>query len=740
MAFSIIISEKGGAERRESFDKNEISVGRVQGNDLMLPKGNVSKRHARLIFRDGRFIVTDLKSTNGTYVNGRKIGQATVVREGDKIYVGDFVLRFVADPNTRLSPDSQPSASQREEVQSHEPPPLHAQGAPQAAPVIQGGPHGQVGGNSGVPPGSYSYAGELDQETVSGQKGPAAPQHGSLPPRAMPGAVPPPRISAMPSPSGAPPRPTSTHPAGDLIPGAPRPLTKTAAMVGGGINITSTAPSAGVAAPTGLQNQVGNMPSGAPPARSYEGAPSRPPSRGRIPARPAIEPENINPDIQSMGQDGAPDGFGGQTLGGVEITPQQSAMLTLIDRIGEMIDLSSMDAGTAPDDALGQRLQRAIQEQVTVLKRDGEIAADVDSNQMMQAAHRDLFDLGALGPLLDDPEVSEIRVLRYDHLEADRNGTQLTISPAFGGSRSLKRIFGRMVHRVTGSPLPNEQQVVDLTWGKGNSLTAVVSPDGPIFKIRKQVSVDSSLESLVRSGTMSRSIAMFLHECVMHQINVLVVGVSGGGLDHTLCALTQIPGAVGHTSFIHDSETTVTPQNSRRIRLPSSSEEQTQLLQAIGKLRPKRLVMVPLAGTGAASLLEFMGNIPGSVIAGVRASSIRVGLARLVPDLCRAYQGLMPEPAREWVTSSFDICIEVSVMRDGRSRVTRVSELAGSERGTFSIHDIFAFSADNSQTSAGGGGFSGTFYPTGRVPRIVDELRARGSNLDTSIFERSSSR
>src|SRR4051812_38756147 len=91
--FSVIISEKGGAERRESFDRTEINVGRVQGNDLMLPKGNVSKRHARLLYRDGRFIVTDLKSTNGTYVNGRKIAQATIVREGDKIYIGDFVIR-----------------------------------------------------------------------------------------------------------------------------------------------------------------------------------------------------------------------------------------------------------------------------------------------------------------------------------------------------------------------------------------------------------------------------------------------------------------------------------------------------------------------------------------------------------------------------------------------------------------------------------------------------------------------
>src|SRR4029078_7947229 len=104
--FSIIISEKGGAERREQYDRTEINVGRVQGNDLMLPKGNVSKRHARLLFRDGRFIVTDLKSTNGTYVNGRKIAQATILTPGDKIYIGDFVLRIETAAAGTAPPDS----------------------------------------------------------------------------------------------------------------------------------------------------------------------------------------------------------------------------------------------------------------------------------------------------------------------------------------------------------------------------------------------------------------------------------------------------------------------------------------------------------------------------------------------------------------------------------------------------------------------------------------------------------
>ena len=103
--FVIIVHEKGGAERREVFDTAELSVGRVQGNELMLPKGNVSKRHARLLYRDGRFIVTDLNSTNGTYVNRRKITQATIVREGDRIYIGDFVLRIEANNGEASSAD-----------------------------------------------------------------------------------------------------------------------------------------------------------------------------------------------------------------------------------------------------------------------------------------------------------------------------------------------------------------------------------------------------------------------------------------------------------------------------------------------------------------------------------------------------------------------------------------------------------------------------------------------------------
>ena len=90
--FAIVITEKGGEQRRISFNKAEITIGRVQGNDIVLPKGNVSKRHARIVLKDGKFIIVDLKSTNGTYLNGRKVLAPSAMSDDDRMHVGEFIL------------------------------------------------------------------------------------------------------------------------------------------------------------------------------------------------------------------------------------------------------------------------------------------------------------------------------------------------------------------------------------------------------------------------------------------------------------------------------------------------------------------------------------------------------------------------------------------------------------------------------------------------------------------------
>ena len=93
--FSITIRERSGQVYTFHFDKPEVLIGRVKGNDVILPKQNISKRHAMIRVHGPRFIVEDMGSTNGTYVNGHRIGGAVEIGGDDKVYLGDFVMNFM---------------------------------------------------------------------------------------------------------------------------------------------------------------------------------------------------------------------------------------------------------------------------------------------------------------------------------------------------------------------------------------------------------------------------------------------------------------------------------------------------------------------------------------------------------------------------------------------------------------------------------------------------------------------
>jgi hypothetical protein len=68
--------------------QSELLVGRHQECDVVLGSLRVSRRHAQLRFRDGNWVLQDLESTNGTTVNGVRVGRCTV-RPGDLVVLGD---------------------------------------------------------------------------------------------------------------------------------------------------------------------------------------------------------------------------------------------------------------------------------------------------------------------------------------------------------------------------------------------------------------------------------------------------------------------------------------------------------------------------------------------------------------------------------------------------------------------------------------------------------------------------
>lgn len=68
-------------------ERDAIVIGRDTRCDIVVSDESVSRRHARLIFRDGTCIVQDLQSTNGTTVNGKRVGRSQLQR-GDRLRLG----------------------------------------------------------------------------------------------------------------------------------------------------------------------------------------------------------------------------------------------------------------------------------------------------------------------------------------------------------------------------------------------------------------------------------------------------------------------------------------------------------------------------------------------------------------------------------------------------------------------------------------------------------------------------
>lgn len=135
--FAVIVTEKGGSQQRLEFEKESISIGRIHGNDVVLPRGNVSKYHSLLEFKNGTFMLTDMGSTNGTYVNGRRIPDSHPISQGDKIYVGDFILHVDPGASTyRESAASAPPISGGRVSRGDQKPPVVVSEQPDLVPPI----------------------------------------------------------------------------------------------------------------------------------------------------------------------------------------------------------------------------------------------------------------------------------------------------------------------------------------------------------------------------------------------------------------------------------------------------------------------------------------------------------------------------------------------------------------------------------------------------------------------------
>jgi pilus assembly protein CpaF len=172
-----------------------------------------------------------------------------------------------------------------------------------------------------------------------------------------------------------------------------------------------------------------------------------------------------------------------------------------------------------------------------------------------------------------------------------------------------------------------------------------------------------------------------------------------------------------------------------RLSIEGVGEDSTRLLQIAARVPEARLAATLASRDLAAATLEAIGDGIDGVIAALRAPDLRRALGRLPADLAVARPGMSVEAAREWVRNSFDLVVDVARLRDGRIRVLRVAEFSGVGPQGLEVSDIFTFVIERIAT---GGAIEGSFVP-GEVPRVLEQMRALGIEVEDALFSRPAS-
>jgi pSer/pThr/pTyr-binding forkhead associated (FHA) protein len=76
----------------DRVESKQLLIGRHPACDVVVADASVSRRHAQLTFRDGVWVLQDLASTNGTTVNGERVGRAAL-RAGDIVALGNQIIQ-----------------------------------------------------------------------------------------------------------------------------------------------------------------------------------------------------------------------------------------------------------------------------------------------------------------------------------------------------------------------------------------------------------------------------------------------------------------------------------------------------------------------------------------------------------------------------------------------------------------------------------------------------------------------
>jgi pilus assembly protein CpaF len=423
--------------------------------------------------------------------------------------------------------------------------------------------------------------------------------------------------------------------------------------------------------------------------------------------------------------------------GSAAVKPEyQELKFTLHRKLLDRINLEALSG--IDDDRIRAEVRQAV---LAMVEEEPDLLTAAEKQRISHEVLHEVFGLGPLEPLLQDPTISDILVNGHRQVYVERKGLLELTNVRFHDEGHLLRIIEKIVSQV-GRRVDESNPMVDARLSDGSRVNAIIPPlavDGALLSIRRFSTDKLMPDDLVAKGAMTRGMMCVLEAAVKAKLNIIVSGGTGAGKTTLLNALSV---------FISPKERILTIEDAAELQLkqphvvrletrPANLEgngavRQRQLLVNALRMRPDRIIVGEVRGEEALDMLQAMNTGHDGSLTTVHANTPRDAVSRLEVMIALASANMQVAAIRQQIASAVHVLVQCSRLSDGSRRVTSITEVTGLEGDIVTLQDIFVF---EKQGISPDGTVLGHFCASGILPQFNEKLQAAGLSLPAEIFD-----
>ena len=405
----------------------------------------------------------------------------------------------------------------------------------------------------------------------------------------------------------------------------------------------------------------------------------------------------------------------------------------------KLVDKINLEALASIDN---QRVRGEVRQAlITLIDAEPTLLSSLEKQQISDEVLDEVFGLGPLEPLLQDPTISDILVNTHKQIYVERKGLLELTNVSFRDNQHLLRIIDKIVSQV-GRRVDESTPMVDARLMDGSRVNAIIPPlavDGPLLSIRRFSTDKLMPPDLVDKRAMTSGMMELLEAAVKAKLNIIIAGGTGAGKTTLLNALS---------AFISPKERIVTIEDAAELQLkqphvarletrPANIEgtgavRQRELLVNSLRMRPDRIVVGEVRGEEALDMLQAMNTGHDGSLTTVHANTPRDAIARLEVMVSLANSNMQVVSIRQQIASAVNLLVQAARLSDGSRRVINITEVTGMEGEVVTLQDIFVFEKRGLNAD---GAVVGRFAATGIRPKFYEKLLTAGIRLRPDLFD-----